>query len=85
MSTPKIVVALPKPNVDAMLDLLDKLRVRVVAGEFTTLWLLAFTSDGKLLSAERGSRKDKLHKIGQLECLKQDLILAMETGDDTGF
>jgi hypothetical protein len=79
------VVPLPKPHVDDMLAMIDELRERVAAGEFETLWLIAWTPDHKLLSAERGKPKDRLWKIGAIECFKQDLITCMDTGEGSGL
>ena len=79
------VVPLPRPDVEEMVEFIDRLRERVVAGEFETLWLLAMTPDRKMLSIERGKPRDKLFKLGQLEAFKYDLITSMDTGEGTGF
>jgi len=79
------VVTLPKPEVEDMLASLDKLRERVAAGEFETIWVVAWTPDRQLVTAERGKPKDRLWKIGAIECFKQDLITCMETDEGSGL
>jgi len=79
------VVDMPKPEVDEMLDALDKLRERVAAGELESIWIIGWTHDRHLITAERGKALDRLMKIGIIECFKQDLITCMDTGDESGL
>lgn len=74
-----------RPDVDSMLGLLDKLKKRVTAGEFETLWFIGWTPDNKLVSAERGKVVGRMAKIGMIECFKQDLITTMDTGETSGL
>jgi hypothetical protein len=77
-------VELPRPETEGMLRAIDKLRARVEAGEYSTIWIMAFTPDGQMLTIERGQARGRLAKIGQLEIMKHDLINAMEPGEESG-
>jgi hypothetical protein len=75
------VVAFPRPEIDNMLDSLDKLRERILAGDFESIWIIAWTPHNSLVSVERGKPRERLVKIGAIECFKQDLITCMETNE----
>jgi hypothetical protein len=74
-----------RSDIENMLGMLDKLKARVNAGEIEAIWVQAWTTEKKLISAERGKVMGRLEKIGMVECLKYDIINAMDSGDEAGL
>lgn len=72
-------VPLPTPDIDNMVESLERLTERVKAGEFVSLLITAFTDDRKLYTAERGKRMSRVELVGVLEMWKADLLKTMET------
>jgi hypothetical protein len=72
-------VPLPTPDIDNMVEGLERLIEGVKAGEFVSLLIIAFGDDRKILSVERGKRLSRLEMVGLLEMWKVDLLKTMET------
>jgi hypothetical protein len=72
-------VPLPTPDIDNMVEGLERLIERVKAGEFVSLLIVAFQEDRTMLSLERGKRMSRIELIGLLECWKTDLLESMKT------
>lgn len=75
------LVELPTPNTDEMVEALEKLTVRIKAGEFVSILITAFADDRRILTVERGRRMSRLEMVGLLECWKQDLLSTMNTDE----
>lgn len=72
-------VPLPTPDIDNMIEGLERLLERVKAGEITSVVIAAFTDDRTYFSVERGKRLHRLHMLGLLESWKYDLLQSMES------
>jgi hypothetical protein len=72
-------VPLPTPDIDNMVEGLERLTERVKAGEFVALLVTAFTDDRRVYTVERGKRINRPELIGVLEMWKHDLLMTMET------
>lgn len=71
-------VPLPTPDIDSMIEGLERLTERVKAGDFETLFIIAIDGERCMHSFERGRRLSRIELIGMLECWKVDLFDTMD-------
>jgi hypothetical protein len=75
---PLSVVEKIKP--DGIVEYLEELLERARAGEIATVFTVTFSvGDSAFETVERGVRIDRLRMIGILECMKLDMMRAMDT------
>lgn len=76
------VVQLDKPtHIDDMVDWLERLKKRLLEGEYETVLVLGFQPDGKWFIKELGRRHSRIEMVGILEMIKTDVIACTETDE----
>ena len=82
---PSIVKLEPPSTTAKVVACLENALEHAKAGEYETIFLVAFTPNGMWVTVQRGKRLDPLRAVGVMESIKADILEASSTDEPSGL